>query len=124
MLHHIVWDKGGVFVECKGKSTIQDIHEVNGLLHGDARFEQHNFQLWDLVNTDLSQITMEEMQEPAALDLVASAYTKEVKVAIIVTEPYAVKLIESYCEQCNEDDSPWEAQLFSNLEDATKWVDL
>jgi hypothetical protein len=122
MTHQIKWDNGGVFVECSGNLTIQDIHIANGLLQGDERFEKHQFQVWNLIKSNLSQITLEEMKEPAAIDLVASAYTKNVKVALVVQESHAVSLISAYCEQCNQDNSTWQSQYFSHLADAIKWA--
>ena len=124
MFHQITWEKDGVFVECKGDLTIQYIHKVNGLLHGDERFEGHKYQVWDFLNSNLSQITLDEMKEPAAIDLVASAYAKKVRVAIIVQEPHSVKLMRYYCDLCNEDDSQWRARNFDNSADANKWVGL
>ena len=64
------------------------------------------------------------MDEPVATDLVASAYADKVKVAIIVLETHAVKLMNHYCEETNDKDSDWDCKLFESSDGARNWVGL
>lgn len=123
MAYQIIWENRGVFVDCSGKLTIQDIHEANGELHGDKRFDDHRYQVWDFLESDLSSIKMDEMEEPAATDLVASSYAPNVKVAIVVSESYAVELTSHYRATSLEDNSNWECELFKTMNAARKWID-
>ncbi len=122
MAYRIAYSDRGSIVECSGSLSIKDIHEVNGVLHGHARFDEHTYQIWNLVNADMSQITEDDMHEPAATDRVAEISVPKMKVALVVRDDYAVKLCEFYRKQIEEQGSKWKCCLFDSMDDAQEWV--
>ena len=122
MAYRIIYSGRGSIVDCSGSFNIQDIHEANGVLHGHARFDEHTYQIWNLVNADLSQITEDEMNEPATTDLAAEISVPKMKVALVVRDDYAVKLCEVYRKKIRELGSKWKCQLFDSMDDAQEWV--
>ncbi len=123
MSYQITLKEKGTIVECSGTLSIQEINEANGLLHGHARFDEHTYQIWNYENADLSQITEDEMVEPAATDWAATISVPKMKVALVVRDDHAVKLCEHYIERSKEYTSKWECQLFDSMDDALEWVE-
>ncbi len=122
MAYQITYSDRGSIVECSGVFTMQDLHKANGALHGHERFEKHTYQIWNLLNADLSQITEEEMIEPAATDHAAELSVPKMKVALIVRDAHAAKLCESYRENIAEFGTMWKCQLFDSMNEAQEWV--
>jgi len=124
MAYQIEWRKKGVLVRCSGSMDIQDIHEANGKLHGSSQFDNHLFQIWDFLNANLESITLDEMEEPAATDQVASTYAPNVKVAIVVRDPHSVKLMCHYAEKSGDYETDWKCQIFDTMAKASEWIGL
>ena len=122
MAYRITYTDKGSIVDCSGTLNMQDVHEANGILHGHARFDEHTYQIWNLLNADMSQITEYEMNEPAAIDCAAEKSVAQMKVALVVQNDYAVKLCEYYKKTITEFGSKWKCQLFDSMDDAQLWV--
>ncbi len=123
MAFRITYSEKGSIVDCSGSLNIQDIHEANGVLHGHARFDEHSYQIWNLLNADMSQITKKEMNEPVATDHIAEKSVPRMKVALVVQDDYAVTLCEFYRKQIGEFDSKWECRVFDSMDDALEWAE-
>lgn len=123
MAYQITYKERGSIVNCSGTLNIQEINEANGVLHGHESFDKHRYQIWNLLNADMSQITEEEMNEPAATDLAAGLSVFKMKVALVVRDNYAVKLCENYRNVVRELGSNWECQIFNSMNDAQKWIE-
>ncbi len=122
MAYRITYTDKGSIVDCSDSFNMLDIHEANGILHGHARFDEHTYQIWNLLNADMSQITEDEMNEPAATDCAAEKSVPKMKVALVVRDAYAVKLCEFYKKTIAKFGSKWECQLFDSMNDAQDWV--
>jgi hypothetical protein len=122
MSHQITWESRGSIIECSGLFDIGELQEANGILHGHEGFDRHTYQIWDLLNADMSTISEEDMLEPSAMDDVASMSTPRMKIALVVNDDYAVKLCESYSKSIGEFNSKWECRLFDSMGDARQWA--
>ena len=123
MAYSMTFRKRGSIISCSGFLNLQDIHDINGVLYGDARFDKHTYQIWNLLNVDLSQITEDEITELAATDWAAGLSVPKMQVALVVRDDHAVKICEHYRKKLNEFESKWECQLFDSMDDAQEWVD-
>ena len=122
MSYSVTYKNNGFFLTHKGLITIDEIHEANGLIHGHAEFDFHNYQIINLLDADFSKISQRKSIEPAATDLVASKIQSKVNVALVVSEAKAVKFCELYILESNQNSSPWNFEIFSELEAALQWV--
>lgn len=87
---------GGFLIEVTGLTSIHDIDESNGKLHGDEHFDRHRFQLWDLSEADFSSISESDILEAAAVDVVASKTRYNVKVAFLIQNYHVKKICSAY----------------------------
>lgn len=122
MAHDITWVKKGVIVCLYGKIDIQEIFAANGKLHGDSRFDNHKFQIWNLLEADLSPAKENQAAYPAATDAVASSYAKDVKVSFISSNEHSIKFVKKYIEHSKERSIPWLFNLFESMDEAIEWV--
>jgi hypothetical protein len=123
MAVNIEWKKNGIIAKFVGKVTIQEINESNRVMHGDARFDDLQYQISDFLEADPSLVSFDDALVPAATDLGASRTVHEMKIALIIQEPTAVELGKHYIEISKKLGSPWQFALFSCMEDAMKWVE-
>lgn len=115
------WDGQGFILVFDGLTTLDDINDANGKLQGLENFDRHKYQIWNLLNADLSTITTTEIKEPAAYDWAASLAVPNVKATMVGTEQAVIELWDAYVEQSKKMGSPWNFERFSNFSDALKW---
>jgi len=120
--YSVTYKNNGFFLTHKGLITIDEIHEANGLIHGHAEFDFHNYQIINLLGADFSEISQRKSVEPAATDLAASKIQSKVNVALVVREAKAVNFCELYILESKQNDSPWNFEIFPELEAALRWA--
>jgi len=120
--YSVTYKNNGFFFTHKGLITIDEIHEANGLIHGHAEFDFHNYQIINLLGADFSEISQRKSVEPAATDLAASKIQSKVNVALVVREAKAVNFCELYILESKQNDSPWNFEIFPELEAALRWA--
>jgi hypothetical protein len=121
MSYHISYKNNVLFLTHKELITIDEIHEANGILHGCEEFDSHKYQIINLLDADFSTISQSKSIEPAATDLVASKTKSNVKVALVVREVKAINFCRLYILESKQLGSPWDFEMFSNLEGALEW---
>ena len=122
MSYHISYKNNGLFLTHKELITIDEIHEANGVLHGHEKFDLHKYQIINLLDADFSAISQSKSIEPAATDLVASKTKSNIKVALVVREAKAINFCKLYISESKQLGSPWVFKIFSDLENALKWI--
>ena len=121
MSYYINHKDNGFFLTHKGLITIDEIHEANGLIHGHEEFDSHKYQIVNLLDADFSTISQRKSKEPAATDLVASKTRSNIKVALVAREANAISFCKLYISESKQRSSPWDFQIFSDLEAALEW---
>ena len=112
----------GFFIVHKGVVTVDEINKVNGTIHGHGEFDTHRFQVVNLLEADFSQIAKDDSEEPAATDFVASMTPAKVKVALVAADEVAVQFCKAYIDESKRFNSPWEFEIFAELDAALVWV--
>ena len=120
--YHVTYKNNGFFLRHEGFLTISELHEANGLIHGHEKFDYHKYQIINLLDADLSTINESKSTELAATDLAASKTQSNIKVALVVREAQAINFCKGYISKSMESGSPWDFELFPELEDALQWV--
>lgn len=106
----------------KGEVTIEELNEANGEIQGHSNFDDHNYQIVDLLAADLSTVTEEDTEFPAVTDSVASVSRWNVKVALVVTEEHALSIVNSYVRYAQQLTPRWQFAVFSTRGDALQWA--
>ena len=121
MSYYISYKDNGFFLTHKGIITIDEIHKANGLIHGHEEFDSHKYQIINLLDADFSTICQSKSKEPAVTDLVASKSQSNIKVAIVAWEANAISFCKLYISESKQRGSPWDFEIFSDLEAALEW---
>ena len=122
MSYCVTYKNNGFFLTHKGLITINEIHVSNGLIHGHEKFDSHKYQIINLLDADFSKINLSKSIEPAATDLVASKIRSNIKVALVVREAKAINFCKLYISDSKKNNSPWDFEIFSELEAALQWA--
>ncbi len=121
MAYKVAWADHVVIVTFDGATDIREINEANGGLHGDARFDDLQLQIFDFLEADLSSVLERDAAQPAATDMVAAGFTREMKVASVARDPHTVVVCNEYIERSKSYGIAWEFGVFSCVDDAMAW---
>lgn len=121
MNYVIHWFPDHVVVKYSDVVTNIDIQYAHFTLNGDDRFYRCKGLVLDLLNADISGVDVNELYWVVGTDLGASGFLPNLKVAMLITNPVAVKIAQQYIDQNLRLDSPWDFKILPTLEDAKKW---
>jgi hypothetical protein len=122
MSFSLFFENKGFILEHRGHTTIEEINDVNALIHGHKRFDSHKYQLINLLNADFSDVDQSKAVIPAATDWAASNTQVDIKVAMVAQSPQSIAFCQNYMAISQELGSPWLFKLFSELNDASEWA--
>ncbi len=123
MAYHITWNQEGTIVNLSGLLSIDEINEANGILHGDARLDNHKYSIWNFLEADLSQLTESDLLRPAATDGAASISIPRMKVAIVAVDSHAVKVLGHYVQYAIQVTTWWDFGIFNSMQEALHWAE-
>jgi hypothetical protein len=116
--------QNGFVIRLKDKVTFEEMEEFDNALYAHPKFDSHRFQIYDVLDADLSPIDTDEITMVAGTDFASSLTRGNVKVAIVVDNDYNKKLAESYINTSTSLNSSWIFKTFNQLEDAYQWAGL
>ena len=122
MSYELSYAEHGFVVRFHGNVTIDELNIANGELQGHAQFDNHRFQIIDLLAADLATVTEEDAEFPAVTDSIASRTNWGVKVAFVVTDSYAVNIVNSYMTYARQLTPKWEFGIFATYDAALEWA--
>lgn len=120
MPYKINWEKNGVYIKWDGIITVEDNIKSNGEMYGKSIFDNIDYQIADFLDADFSYFNEKEASVIGKLELKASTWNKNIKVAHITKNTDVIKLIKNYESQM--EDSGWEFMIFDTIEKARIWV--
>lgn len=122
MSYELKYSDNGFVVRFRGMVTIEELNKANGEIQGHFNFDDHNYQIVDLLDADLSSVTEEDAEFPAETDSIASQTRRNVKVALIAREKHALNIVMSYVQYARALIPNWQFDIFSTREDALNWT--
>lgn len=122
MACHLQYRDSGFFVTHTGEVTIGEINEVNVKMQESEHFDDHRFQLIDLLEADFGKIAQSHSKMPGASDAVASLRNEEVRVALVTEDPTTIRFCEEYMDTATRMGSSWSFKIFSDKDTALKWA--
>jgi len=122
MSFQIIYKNRTFIVTFASVTSIDEINDANGKIQGGEHFDNHNNQIWDFTNADLSLISEGDMIIPAVTDFGASTTNEDINIAIVAVEEQAINLCKAYIITCQKIGSPWAFKICPTIQDALKWV--
>jgi len=119
MDYEIDWNGNNAIIKMYGVVGFDEINFVNGLLYGDKRFEEMNYQLFDLSQVEQCNLSARDFEMLGKLDKKSSIWNKFINVAVVFSDDEMVKLMEFYISAMKE--TEWKIKVFQNFKDAIKW---
>jgi len=119
MSFQIVWDKNNANVNFYGTLTIKDFLEANGLIYGNHRFDNMEYQIADFTDVQKIELSDEDVIIISTLELSAVQWNRHVKVAHVTKNQILKDLVHVYETKMKE--TNWSCKLFENLTDAKEW---
>ena len=115
------WREKGLHRTFSGNITGKEILDSNLALHGDPRFDHIDYVLNDFLSIDGFEITIGDVNIISTVDNVAAISKKNLKIAIVANNTELLQWIDAYLEMMQG--SPYTAAVFSQHDDALKWVE-
>ena len=123
MTYNMIWYERGTCTTFSGKTTIEEVNEVNNKHYGDARFDKIRYQLYDFTDADLSAVTLDDTKYPAAFDTAATSYKPRFKAAMVVTDELGKSLCQAYIDYAKHLNNTWEMAVFESYNEAIQWCE-
>lgn len=118
----VEWKKNGVEVTFEGDVTFDEYMKTNMSLMGSPQFDSLEYQLADLLLMNDMEVDSEMINIIGQLDINASHWTNQQKIAMITDNPKFVELSFAYKEIV--DQIGWEVEVFNSKQDAYDWLGI
>ncbi len=120
MPYRLNWEAKGVHLEFLAHVTGQEIKEAGDAMYGHEGFDQIRYQIFDFAAAETFTLSIDDMREIAAIDLIAARTNPRIRLAIVSTSETIDTAIAFY--DANSPDLPWETQGFRGLPEARAWI--
>lgn len=114
------WKNKGLDRVFSESTSGEEILGSNLSIQGDHRFENINYIINDFTNVVSFEISDLDVEILATIDNVSTLSKKRLQIAIVVTNEELIKWTHLYLQKMQG--SSYECQIFSNYDDAYKWV--
>ena len=115
------WEQHGVYRIFSGKITGQEVLQSVQEVESDNRFDNIRYVINNFLDVTEIGVSPKDIKIIAAIDTAAALTNPDIKIAQIATDPQIKALNILYSEVTGN--SPYPTQVFSNLEDARKWLE-
>ena len=122
MTFTIQWQEKGVFITFRGIVKSQDLIDANNYLLSNADFDSLDYQVVDFSDVENFKATSYDMGIIGSMNNSQTLFNKKIKVAFITSDNYIKEQIKEYNKYMIKTD--WEIQIFNNLQEAKKWVEI
>ncbi|MEA2107708.1 MAG: hypothetical protein U9P82_13515 [Bacteroidota bacterium] len=122
MTFTIQWQEKGVFITFRGIVKSQDLIDANNYLLSNADFDSLDYQVIDFSDVKDFKVTSYDMGIIGSMNNSQTLFNKKMKVAFITSDIYIKEQIKEYNKYMIKTD--WEIQIFKNLQEAKKWVEI
>lgn len=121
MAFTVVWEDEGVVVNMSGVLDIDEIDSAGKALYSDERFRRCKYQLIDLLATDISSLSLEDIGNIATKDVLASITIHNPTAVLVANTHIHSVLIEHYVSLSKQLGIKWDVKMFDTREEAEAW---
>lgn len=119
MPHKLTWETKGVYWKYSGKVTGAEIIETSSTIYGDPRFDELRYKLVDFLDVESINMNKDEILQIACLHKAAGLSNPRIKNAIVIVSK-TNELANQFVAFFN--DSPWDIQIFEDIDKANAWI--
>ncbi len=116
------WEDKGVLVTYSGELTSDDIIKSNSALVGNAKYKKSKYILSDFNHISAVNVSDTDVEITKIFETKDYQYNKNIKVALINSNPSLQILIENYINKTLVDIHGPQKKLFATLSDARQWL--
>ncbi|MGJ8591831.1 MAG: hypothetical protein ACSHXF_04750 [Aquaticitalea sp.] len=120
MSYKIDWIRNDVIVTFKGTVSLEELREADGKIYGNSKFDDLKYGIYDFTDTDVLEMTYEDIKFNAAVGKSASIWKPYVKLALVSQDDDITNLIMTFINLMK--DYSWDLNYFSELDGALSWV--
>ena len=118
MAYELRWEAHGVYWKYSGKVTGSEIVEASTSIYGDERFIDLKYKFVDFLDAESVEIDRDQLALIAYQHLAAERANPYMKTAILMQEDNeAGRQFVAYFDK-----SSWEVRIFTDQEEANRWV--
>jgi len=116
------WETDGVVTTFHGVVSSEEVMEADRCFYGDPRSDTAKYQITDFTQGVPGKVDTDHVTTIAAFDVGSSHSIANLKVALIVRDPFVKALCERYIELMDELHSGWTCRICDDLDSARQWV--
>ena len=114
------WKKKGLYCKFTGAVSGAELMQCNNDIYGDQRFDDIQYQIFDMLNVSELLVEAKDVRIVAACDKAAALTNPTIKCALVAQNENAHALSRLY--QSGIEESPWEGRSFNDLSSAREWL--
>ena len=122
MPYKVTWTANGLELDAYGVVTLKNVIEAQGRFYGDARSETAKYVIWNSLGADEIDMSDTEYVMPAGNDLGASHTVRNLRVALVATDPVMVQLCVQYKALLLKHNAGWNIEIFEDISLAKEWA--
>lgn len=120
MAYQTVWEENGVYWKYNGKITGDEIVEASTSIYGDPRFSTIKYKFVDFLDVESIAINDDQLALIAYQHLATERANPYLKNAILAKSNDQLNLAYEFAAFF--DKSSWEVKIFTDSDEANKWV--
>jgi hypothetical protein len=120
MSYKVIWEEKGIYWKYKGILTGDELLQSNMDIYGDSRFDKLRYQIVDMLDVEMFDVSDEVMEEITIMDVGASHTNPRLIVAVVATQAQAEHLVALY--ETTTGGAPWEVNMFVSIVEARAWI--
>ncbi len=105
---------------CKGVVTATDFSRVNEEVYSEASLEHLQYLLIDYTATEHLEVSLDEIREFAAVDVVAASQGRSLVIAVAGSDDLTFGISRMW--QAFASDSNIRSNIFRSVPDAERWI--
>ena len=118
MAYELAWENNGVYWKYSGKVAGNEIVDASTSIYGDPRFITLKYKFVDFLNAESVEIDKTQLALIAYQHLAAERANPYLKNAILIKP--GLKMAYKFADFF--ENSSWEVKVFTDLDEANKWV--
>ncbi len=119
MPYKLKWIGNDVITEFYDKLTVDDVIKANQEVYGDQRLDAMRFQIANFSTISSYNVNELDVKIVSTLDIKASIWNRNVKIASVTKDPVIFELINIYNNMLEE--TNWRCQTFETFDAAFNW---
>lgn len=120
MGYELIWEPRGVLKRFYGEVTDNDVAGSVAQIQGDRRFDTLRYCINDFLDGSGHQVSLDAVEEIAAIDDAASISNPHIRVALVAATPEFIELAKQYAGSTMK---LHPTRIFSSLDEARIWLD-